>query len=99
MSDFESTIKCHKLVLVDAYAEWCGPCRLIAPKINNFSNDYGDVHFIKFDVDAVPDIAKALNIKAMPTFIIFKDGEKIADVIGANPSAIQEQLNRISSSI
>ncbi|KAI0992146.1 hypothetical protein K3495_g16040 [Podosphaera aphanis] len=97
-SDFDSTIKSHKLVLLDAYADWCGPCKAIAPRINQFSTEYSDVRFIKVDVEAVPDITTALNIRAMPYFIFFKDGEKVAEVVGAHPVDIDEKLRALISS-
>jgi len=55
---------------------------------NRFSNDFPQAHFIKVDVDDVPDVAQELNIRAMPTFVIFKDQKEIANIVGANPHAI-----------
>ncbi|CCC11701.1 unnamed protein product [Sordaria macrospora k-hell] len=52
------------------------------------------IYFAKFDVDHLPDLAQELGIRAMPTFIIFKDGEKVGDVVGANPAAILAALNK-----
>lgn len=52
------------------------------------SDEFTGAHFVKLDVDEVPDVAQELGIRAMPTFIIFKGGEKIAEVVGANPKAL-----------
>jgi thioredoxin 1 len=56
--------------------------------MNRFSDDFPDAHFVKVDVDEVPDVAQELGIRAMPTFLIFKDGEKAAEIVGANPKAL-----------
>ncbi|QKX58465.1 uncharacterized protein TRUGW13939_05589 [Talaromyces rugulosus] len=89
-SQFDSTVLASdKLVVVDAFAEWCGPCKAIAPKIEEFSKQFENVvSFVKFDVDDSPDVAQELGIRAMPTFLLFKNGEKVGEVVGANPPAI-----------
>lgn len=55
---------------------------------NRFSEVYPGAHFVKLDVDEVPDVAQELGIRAMPTFLVFKDGEKIQEIVGANPKAL-----------
>ncbi|KAA8905000.1 putative thioredoxin [Sphaerosporella brunnea] len=84
----------EKLVVIDCYATWCGPCRVIAPKIVAFSQDYPDVSFYKLDVDEVPDVAQELGVRAMPTFCFFKGGEKIQEVVGANPPALKSAIEK-----
>lgn len=71
-----------------------GPCRAIAPKINAFSEDFPDVDFVKLNVDTVSDVAAELGIRAMPTFLFFKDGEKVGEVVGANPSAVLAAIQK-----
>ena len=67
---------------------------MIAPKIVEFSKTYPDVRFYKFDIDELPDIGQDLNVTAMPTFLIFKDGEKIESVTGANPRAVESAIQK-----
>ncbi len=55
-------------------------------------NDYKKAHFVKVDVDEVPDLAQELGIRAMPTFVIFKNGEKVSEVVGANPVALEAAI-------
>lgn len=62
----------------------CGPCKVIAPKVVEFSKEFPDVDFIKVDVDDLSDVAAEYSIRAMPTFLLFKGGEKVAEVVGAN---------------
>ena len=69
-------------------ATWCGPCKIIAPAIVKMSNNYPSARFYKLDVDEVPDLAQELGVRAMPTFMVFKDGEKIGEVVGANEKAL-----------
>lgn len=70
---------------------------MIAPKIATMSQEdkYKDaVEFYKIDVDEVPDVAQELNIRAMPTFLLFKDGEKVEEVVGANERAIRAAVDK-----
>lgn len=61
-------------VLVDFFATWCGPCRMLAPVLEQFATDATDVEVIKVDVDAVRDVASEYQIESIPTLILFKDG-------------------------
>ncbi|KAH7417889.1 thioredoxin-like protein [Cadophora sp. MPI-SDFR-AT-0126] len=88
-ADFTTALKDNKIVVLDCFAVWCGPCKVIAPQVVKFSDEFPDAHFAKLDVDEVPDVAQELGIRAMPTFLIFKDGEKVKEVVGANPNALK----------
>jgi len=76
-------------IVLDCFATWCGPCKMIAPTIVKFSEKYPNTRFYKLDIDEVPDVAQDLGIRAMPTFVFFKNGEKVGEVVGANPKAIE----------
>ncbi|KAH9432780.1 hypothetical protein MCOR02_007459 [Pyricularia oryzae] len=91
--DFKDALKSHKFVLVDFFATWCGPCRAIAPKIAEWSDAFPNIHYVKVDVDEVPDVAQEYNVRAMPTFLLFKDGEKVDEVVGANPPKLQALIS------
>jgi len=88
--------KDHFIVL-DCFATWCGPCKMIAPTIVKFSEKYPDARFYKLDIDEVPDVAQELGIRAMPTFVFFKNGEKVGEVVGANPKAIEAGIQEHST--
>lgn len=61
---------------------------MISPKLVELSDEYTNGHFIKVDVDEVPDVAQEQGIRAMPTFLVFQDGEKVTEIVGANPPAL-----------
>ncbi|KAK7756726.1 thioredoxin trx1 [Diatrype stigma] len=94
--EFKQAIKDNKIVMLDCFATWCGPCKAIAPLLAKHSNDeaYKDIFFAKIDVDELPEVSQELGIKAMPTFMIFKDGEKVDELVGANPNALVQLLQK-----
>lgn len=81
-----------KLIVVDFYATWCGPCKMISPMIEKFSQQYSEAGFYKIDVDNVPELAQKYEISAMPTLVFFKNGKEIAKVVGANMAAVKQNI-------
>ena len=91
--EFNNVIK-EGVVFVDFFANWCGPCKMLSPIIDEVSNEITDIKFIKVDVDASPEIAQTYNIMSIPTLIIFKDGTPIAKQMGLIPkSALIDFIN------
>lgn len=82
-------------VVLDCFADWCGPCKAIAPKVEQFAEEFTDAKFYKFDVDELSDVAAELGVRAMPSFFLFKDGEVVDTVVGANPPALQAGIQKI----
>lgn len=84
----------EKLVVVDFFATWCGPCKVIAPKIIEMSGTYPNADFYKIDVDELQETAAEQGITAMPTFKLYKGGEEVETVIGANPQGLKIAIDR-----
>jgi len=92
LSAFNAAISSQALTVVDFYADWCGPCRQIAPFFEELSNKYPMVQFIKVNTDD-GDIAAARGIRAMPTFQFFIAGNMVFEMKGANPQALEAAIN------
>ncbi len=79
-------------VLADFWAVWCGPCRIIAPIVEELARDYeGRLKVAKIDVDANPDLARHYGIMSIPTLAIFKDGQLVSRIVGYAPKAELQQ--------
>lgn len=85
-----------ELILVDFYAPWCGPCKMLAPKLEKLAQKYPNVTFLKVDVEKSPDLASTYQVSSLPTFILLEKGapleSKFAPIIGASLSKVEAIL-------
>jgi thioredoxin len=88
-ADFEEQVlRSQQPVLVDLWAEWCAPCRMMAPVLEALAADYaGRLKVVKLDVDANGATAERYGIRSIPTFLLFKDGKVVEQLVGAVPKA------------
>jgi len=91
--EFEETVNNGKTVVVDFYAEWCMPCLMIAPVIEELADKIKDVKFVKLNVDDNQELARKYGVSSIPCLIIFKDGKEVDRMIGNQTGeAIEERL-------
>lgn len=85
-SDFESLVQKYPLMVIDCWAAWCGPCRMLTPVIDELAKDYaGSVVFGKLDVDENPRTAVNFGIMSVPTLLIIKNGKLVDQIVGSVP--------------
>ncbi|KAL1864412.1 Thioredoxin-like protein 1 [Diaporthe australafricana] len=99
---FRGLLKSSKIVIADFYADWCGPCKAIAPLYEQLAariSKPGVVTFVKVNTEKQKEIAAAYRVTSIPTFIMFRDGNKIDEVKGADPKKLQSIIEKLTSEI
>ncbi len=93
----EDMVKQHSMLVVDCFADWCGPCRMIAPFVVELATEYsGKVAFGKVDVDQSPGVSRQYSISSIPTLLFFKDGKLVERHVGALPKpALKDKVEAL----
>lgn len=96
---FQQEVLNHKgLVLVDFYAEWCGPCKVVAPILEELSESMKDTKFVKVNVDENQELSAKYSVFSIPTFLIFKDGEVKNQFVGAHSKeGFEEEIGKAAN--
>ncbi|RSH93299.1 hypothetical protein EHS25_007653 [Saitozyma podzolica] len=95
--EFDTLINSGDVVVVDFWATWCGPCKLISPHFTKLEEKFPAVKFVKVDVEEVEDVAKEQEIRAMPTFKAYKNGKVIDQITGAVPAKLTAMLEKVAT--
>ncbi len=91
--NFESEVlKAEGTVLIDFWATWCGPCRMLSPIVDEVANEHTDVKVGKINVDEQPELAQQFGIMSIPTLLVFRNGQKVNESIGLIPKEKVEEL-------
>jgi thioredoxin len=89
----QEVLKSDRPVLIDFWAEWCAPCRRLSPTIKELADEYGDkLRVVKIDVDANPKVASQMQVRAMPTLLVLKNGSVVGQLVGAHPKDRIKQM-------
>ena len=97
--NFQKEVLDHKgNVFVDFHAEWCGPCKVTSPIVEELASEMKDIKFVKIDVDANPDVASQYSVFSIPTFLILKDGKVVHQFVGAmSKDSFQEEIKKATN--
>ena len=85
----------EKVVVIDFWATWCGPCKMMAPVVEEVAKDYPDVKVCKINVDEEPELSNAFKIVSIPTIVVIKNGEIIDSVVGYRPKEDIEKIIKL----
>ena len=84
-NNFEELKNSDKRVLVDFYADWCGPCRMVSPLVDQIAEEYDEYLVAKVNVDEEPELANAFNVSSIPMLVVLEKGNVVAQQVGARP--------------
>ena len=95
--NFEEVVNNNSVVLIDFFATWCGPCKMLSPVLEQVNEEIGsEVKIAKLDIDSSLELAKKFNVMSVPTMILFKDGKEVDRIVGLRQKAqILEAINNI----
>ncbi|KAL8433686.1 hypothetical protein ACSSS7_003716 [Eimeria intestinalis] len=94
IEEFDQAIKTG-LVVVDFFATWCGPCKMIKPFLEEMSNTKSHISFYAVDVDENPELCEREEVSAMPTFKLYKDGKVVETIVGVLKPKLEEAINNL----
>ena len=95
-NDFNDIIASNKLVVVDFFATWCGPCRALSPYIDELATNHHHILFAKANIEETPAIANELDVKSLPCVIIFENCKEINRIVGFNKPKLQALIENLS---
>ncbi|KAI8804269.1 thioredoxin-like protein [Cladochytrium replicatum] len=96
-TEYDRHISGSKPVVIDFFAEWCGPCKMVAPRYESLSQRFPGVTFLKVDVDKSPDIAQKEGVTAMPTFVFYSGGKHVESVRGADINKVERVVTQLAA--
>lgn len=98
LDEFRHIVATNDKVVVDVFADWCGPCRRMKPVFENLSQKYRSAKFIKVNSDMAPQIANELGVEGLPTFVLYSGGQMYKKVQGSNERKLESAIEKLVSS-
>ncbi len=96
--NFESETKKSKLIIVDFYANWCGPCQMLKPVFKKVSEEFSQIKFAKVNIEEEQGLAEEYGVRSIPCLVIFKDGNEVERIVGyQNEDDLREKLDELGS--
>ncbi|KAG4090968.1 thioredoxin-domain-containing protein [Neocallimastix lanati (nom. inval.)] len=92
--EYNKYVSQGKLTVVDFFAEWCGPCKAIAPRFEALSNNFRNANFLKVNIDEMNSLASGLSVSSIPTFIFYKSGKTLHRITGANYNELESTIKK-----
>jgi len=93
---YDEVVASNSAVLIQFTASWCGPCKMVAPKLEELSRQVPGVVFFKVDIDENAEASDAMRVESVPTFLLYKDGKVVAQVVGANIERVKAMVTSVS---
>merc|ERR1712117_1006228 len=95
VEELNQCLKDNKKVVVDFYADWCGPCRTAAPVFKSLSNEHTDVCFLKVNVDNASELSDKYGVSSIPYFVSFRDGQKVSNCTGFSQQKLKDMVSSL----
>lgn len=96
-NDFNNAIKSDKLVVFDFFATWCGPCKLLSPKLDEWATKYSNVDFYKIDIDELNDLSDELGVSSIPALMFYKNGKRVEFLEGSKGIEDKNVVEKLDS--